>query len=90
MAVTADTDLSTLTVAQINELIADAGSAVQVDEARFLQKNASDEYQYEVIYFSAVTNSLVTNHVFIDYDLDGDPFLQIDDLDPEEDLFPDD
>lgn len=90
MPVTADTDLSTLSVEQINELIADAGSAVQVDTANFIQLNASDEYQYEVTYYSVVTESNVTNHVFIDIDIDGDPRLQIDDLDPEDDLFPDD
>lgn len=90
MPVTSDTDLSTLSVEQINELIADAGSAVQVDTANFVQLNASDEYQYEVTYYSVVTESNVTNHVFIDIDIDGDPRLQIDDLDPEDDLFPDD
>lgn len=90
MPVTAETDLSTLSVEQINELIADAGSAVQVDSANFIQLNASDEYQYEVTYYSVVTESNVTNHVFIDIDIDGDPRLQIDDLDPEDDLFPDD
>jgi len=90
MPVTAETELSTLSVEQINELIADAGSAVQVDSANFIQLNASDEYQYEVTYYSVVTESNVTNHVFIDIDIDGDPRLQIDDLDPEDDLFPDD
>lgn len=90
MTVTSDTDLSTLSVEQINELIADAGSAVQVDTANFIQLNASDEYQYEVTYYSVVTESNVTNHVFIDIDIDGDPRLQINDLDQEDDLFPDD
>lgn len=88
MAVTAETDLSTLTVEQINELIADAGEAIQVDTAKFIQLNASDEYQYEVTYYSVVTESEVTNHVFVDIDIDGDPRLTINDLDLEDDLFP--
>ena len=88
MPVTAETDLSTLTVEQINELIADAGEAIQVDTAKFIQLNASDEYQYEVTYYSVVTESEVTNHVFVDIDIDGDPRLTINDLDLEDDLFP--
>ena len=89
MPVTANTDLSALTVDQINELIADSGSAIQVEEARFIQLNASDEYQYEVIHYSAGASALVTNHAFIDIDIDGDPRLVINDLDEEEDLFAD-
>ena len=90
MTVTADTDLTTLTIDQLNQLIDDAGSEVVVDSAIYVGQNASNEFQWEVTYFSPQTNTNVTNHVFIDYDLDGDPFLSINDLDPEEDLFPDD
>jgi hypothetical protein len=90
MPVTADTDLTTLTIADLNELIDNAGSEVVVDSATYVGINASDEYQWEVTYFSPQANTNVTNHVFIAYDLDGDPFLSIYDLDPEEDLFPDD
>jgi hypothetical protein len=89
MPVSADTDLSTLTVAQINELIEDAGEAIEVDTAIFVQRNASDEYQYEVTYYSVVTESEVTNHVFVDIDIDGDVRLELNDLGPEEDLFED-
>jgi regulation of enolase protein 1 (concanavalin A-like superfamily) len=89
MPVSANTDLSTLTVAQINELISDAGEAIEVDTAQFIQLNASDEYQYEVTYYSVVTDSEVTNHVFVDIDIDGDVRLELNDLDPEDDLFAD-
>jgi len=90
MAVTADTDLTTLTLEQINEMIVDAGSDVVATDAKFIQINASDEAQYEVTYFSNVVNETITNHVFIDIDPDGDPRLQINDFDIEEDLYPDD
>jgi uncharacterized protein YuzE len=89
MPVSANTDLSTLTVAQINELISDAGEAIEVGTAQFIQLNASDEYQYEVTYYSVVTESEVTNHVFVDIDVDGDVRLELNDLDPEDDLFAD-
>lgn len=90
MTVTADTDLSTLTLEQINEMIVDAGSDVVATSAVFVQINASDEAQYEVTYFSNVVNENITNHVFVDIDPDGDPRLQINDFDIEEDLYPDD
>jgi hypothetical protein len=90
MTVTADTDLSTLTLEQINEMIVDAGSDVVATDAKFIQINASDEAQYEVTYFSPVVNENITNHVFVDIDPDGDPRLQINDFDIEEDLYPDD
>lgn len=90
MPVTAETDLTTLTIADINELIDNAGSDVVVDGATYIGRNASDEYQWEVTYFSSQANTNVTNHVFIDHDIDGDPVLQIDDMDPEDDLFSDD
>ena len=87
--VTANSDLTALTIEQINWLISEAGSTIEVEEATFVQMNASDEAQYEVVYNSIVNNALVTNHVFIDIDIDGDPRLTINDLDPEEDLFAD-
>jgi hypothetical protein len=70
-------------------LISDAGEAVEVGTAQFIQLNASDEYQYEVTYYSVVTESEVTNHVFVDIDVDGDVRLELNDLDPEDDLFAD-
>lgn len=90
MTVTADTDLTTLTLEQINEMIVDAGSDVVANDAKFIQINASDEAQYEVTYWSSVVERTITNHVFIDIDPDGDPRLQIDDFDVEEDIYPDD
>lgn len=85
--VTANTDLSSLTVEQINWLIGEAGETIEVDEARFLEVNASDEHQYEVTYESVTALSYVTNHAFVDFDLQGDPRLVIHDMVEEEDLF---
>jgi len=90
MTVTADTDLTTLTLEQINEMIVEAGSAIVATDAKFIQVNASDEAQYEVTYWSPVVEETITNHVFIDIDIDGDPRLQLNDFDIEEDLYPDD
>lgn len=87
--VTANTNLAELSTGQINWLIAEAGSDIVADESRFLEQNASDEYQYEVMYDSPQANTYVTNHAFVDLDLQEDPRLVIYDLDPEEDLFAD-
>ena len=87
--VTANTDLSSLTVEQVNWLIDDAGIDIVVDGARYLELNASTEYMYEVTYNSVGTGSYVTNHAFIDLDLQNDPRLFISDLDPEDDIFAD-
>ena len=87
--VTADTNLKELSVEQVNWLIEEAGSDIVVDEARFIGKNASNEYQYEVMYDSSQAGSYVVNHAFVDFDLQGDPRLIIHDLDVEEDLFSD-
>lgn len=83
--VTANTNLSTLTVDNVNWLIEEAGSPIRVDSVTFIQINASDEHQYEVDYNSPDYGP-VTNHVFIDIDEDGDPRAQIDDLGDEFDL----
>jgi len=85
MSVTADTNLETLTVDQVNFLIEEAGSDIRVTEANFIQINASDEYQYEVEYISP-NYGPVTNHVFVEILPDGEPSLAIDDLGPEHDL----
>lgn len=85
MSVTADTNLETLTVDQVNFLIEEAGSDIRVTEASFIQINASDEYQYEVEYISPGYGP-VTNHVFIETLPDGEPSLSIDDLDEDLDL----
>lgn len=87
MPVTADTDLTALTVAQINELLDDAGSEIIVDGATYIGRNASDEYQWEVTYNSPQSNTYVTNHAFVDVDLDGEPFIALNDLVEEDDIF---
>ena len=87
--VTANTDLTSLSVGQINWLIGEAGELMEVDSRTYLGLNASDEHQYEVTYFSAVANTYVSNHAFIELDADGDPVLSIFDLDEEDDLFAD-
>lgn len=89
MSVTSTSDLSALTVDQINFLIEEAGENITVDEARYLGTNASNEFQYEVTYNSPGANAYVTNHAFVDFDLQGDPRLVINDLDQEDDLFAD-
>lgn len=87
MPVTADTDLTALTVAQINELLDDAGSEIIVDGATYIGRNASDEYQWEVTYTSPQTSTYVTNHAFVDVHEDGDPFVSLNDLVAEPDIF---
>jgi UDP-N-acetylglucosamine enolpyruvyl transferase len=87
--VNANTNLQELSVEQVNWLIDEAGSDIIVDEARYIGKNASHEYQYEVMYDSSQAGSYVVNHAFVDFDLQGDPRLIIHDLDVEEDLFAD-
>ena len=87
--VTANTDLTSLSVGQINWLIDEAGELMEVDSRTYLGLNASDEHQYEVTYFSAAANTYVSNHAFIELDADGDPVLSIFDLDEEDDLFED-
>ena len=87
MSVTSESDLSALTVDQINYLIAEAGEDIVVDGARYLGMNASNEFQYEVTYNSVGAGAYITNHAFVDFDLQGDPRLIINDLDAEEDLF---
>ena len=87
--VTANSDLTSLTVEQINWLIVEAGETIEVDGVRFLELNASNEYQYEVTYESVGAQTYVVNHAFVDIDLQGDPRLMIHDMVQEEDLFAD-
>jgi len=87
--VTANTDLTSLTVEQVNWLIGEAGETMEVDGVRFLELNASAEYQYEVTYESVGAQSYVVNHAFIDIDLQGDPRLMIQDMVEDDDLFAD-
>ena len=90
MSVTRESDLTTLTLDQINWLMDDSGyENIEIEESRFLEINASDEAQYEVIYNSPGAGTLVTNHAFVEFDPDGDPRLSIYDLVEEEDLFAD-
>ena len=87
MPVDANTDITALTVSQINSLLDDAGSPVVVDEATYLSMNASNEAQYEVLYQSTQANAYVKNHVFVDLDLQGDVRATINDLVEEDDPF---
>jgi len=87
--VTANSDLTSLTVEQVNWLIGEAGETIEVDGVRFLELNASNEYQYEVTYESVGAQTYVVNHAFVDIDLQGDPRLMIQDMVQEEDLFAD-
>jgi len=85
--VTGNTDLTDLSVGQINWLIGEAGELMEVDDKVYLGLNASDEHQYEVSYFSAIANTYITNHAFINVDIDGDPVLSINDFEEEADIF---
>ena len=74
-------DLTTLTLERIQELVAEAGSALSITDAKFVQVNASDEAQYEVTYWSPALGKNTTNHAFVDIDPDGDTRLFINDFD---------
>lgn len=74
-------DLTTLSLARINELMVDAGITFTATAASFVQTNASDEAQYQVNYFSDTRNEDVANHVFVDFDLQDDIRLQMYDID---------
>lgn len=70
--------MENLSLAEINQLLIDAGETVQVDSARFVQITASNEAQYEVIY-----GEDRKNHVFV-YVLDGTYELSFSDFVEEE------
>lgn len=73
-------DLTALTLAQINTLMVEGGYPQTILTAEFIGANASDESQYTVTYFSTVRNENVTNHVFVDLDLQEDARLFMADL----------
>ena len=65
-------DLAALTLDQINELSTDAGFPQEILTCSFNQVNASDEYQYNISYFSPIREEVVINHAFVDLDEQGD------------------
>ena len=65
-------DLAALTLDQINELSTDAGFPQEILTCSFNEVNASDEYQYNISYFSPVRDEVVVNHAFVDLDAQGD------------------
>lgn len=73
-------DLTALTLAQINTLMVEGGYPQTILTAEFIGANASGESQYTVTYFSTVRNENVTNHVFVDLDLQEDARLFMADL----------
>jgi len=73
-------DLTTLSLERINELIDEAGITVNIDSAQFTQLNASNEAQYILSYHSDLFNQTVTNHAFVDIDLQGDIRIRVNDL----------
>ena len=87
MTVTADTDLTTLTVDQINWLLEEGSYGIEVDWCEYVQVNASNEYQYNVTYNSSRAGEYVSNHAFVHIDAQGDPVLIINDMDIQPSLF---
>ncbi len=73
-------DLTSLSLERLNELMVEMGESVTLLSSSFLEVNASDEAQYEVTHFSAVTGGTVQNHVFVDLDLQGDIELVFNDI----------
>jgi len=73
-------DLTSLSLERLNELMVEMGETVTLLSSTFLELNASDEAQYEVTHFSAVTGGNVKNHVFVDLDLQGDVELVFNDI----------
>lgn len=72
--------MENLTLAEINQLIADAGSDIVVDSAVFKQVNASNEAQYEVTHGGKTNHAFVTNnngtyHINIETLGDNDPVV---------------
>ena len=74
--------MENLTLEQIKSLLTEAGIGITAIEASFLQINASNEGQYLVTHFSNVFDKNVTNHAFVDYDIDGDMRIRMNDLEP--------
>jgi hypothetical protein len=78
--VTTGSDLSALSLEQINWLLEDAGSELTATEVVLVGTNASDEVQYAVTHYSPTRESVVVNHAFCDFDLQGDPRIQMYDI----------
>ena len=81
MTVTANTDLTALSLEQINWLIDESSNpSLQAITSSYVGLNASDEYQYEITHNSLNINAVVSNHAFVDLDLQGDPRIQMNDI----------
>jgi len=65
-------DLTALTLDQINELSTDAGFPQEILTCSFNEVNASNEYQYNISYFSTIREEVVIDHAFVDLDAQGD------------------
>jgi len=65
-------DLTALTLDQINELSTDAGFPQEILTCSFNEVNASNEYQYNISYFSTIREEVVIDHAFVDIDAQGD------------------
>lgn len=69
-------NIEELSLARLNELMDEAGhDTVELLSATFTELNASNEAQYEVTYDSPVTGGVVTNHLYVDVDLQDDTRL---------------
>jgi len=69
-------NIEELSLARMNELMDEAGhDTVELLSAAFTELNASNEAQYEVTYDSPVTGGIVTSHLYVDVDLQGDTRL---------------
>jgi len=78
--VTPASDLTTLNLEQINWLIDEAGSELTALSVNFVEVNASDEAHYKITYFSVPQDGNVEDNVFVDFDLQGDPRAQINEV----------
>jgi hypothetical protein len=78
--VTTGSDLSALSIEQINWLLTEAGSPLVATAIVLIGTNASGEVQYEVTHYSPTIESVVKNHGFCDFDLQGDPRIQMYDV----------
>jgi hypothetical protein len=73
-------DLTTLSLERINELMDEAGITNEISSAEFTQVNASNEAQYTLTYYSPIFKQEVTNHAFVDIDLQGDTRIRMKEL----------
>jgi|TARA_B110000977_G_scaffold200978_1_gene293452 hypothetical protein len=77
-------NLSTLSVARLNELMVLEGHEEVILTATYGEINASDEHLYSVTHNSTFADGRteeVLNHVFVNFDLQGDVKLSMADID---------